>query len=118
MNGGGVWGMGGIGKVGKTIGFRGKARGAYWSGMGKGHSYETSYTWACDDGGGLEFFHKLNRKQNIFIKNIIHAHKESTWSLIIQMITFNAILFFITNKIAFVIWNQGFVIYHLAHVHM
>jgi hypothetical protein len=54
--------MGGIGKVGKTIGFGGKARGAYWSGIGEGHSYETSYTWTCDDGGGLEFFCKFEQE--------------------------------------------------------
>ncbi len=28
----------GIGKVGKTIGFGGKSKGACWSGIGKGHS--------------------------------------------------------------------------------
>jgi hypothetical protein len=43
-NGGGVWGMSCIGKVGTTIGFGSKVRGVDWSGIGEGHSQGASYT--------------------------------------------------------------------------
>ncbi len=53
-NGGGVWGMSCVGKVGTTIGFGSKARRAGWSGIGEGHSQGASYTWSWDGGEDLE----------------------------------------------------------------
>ncbi len=53
-NGGGVWSMSCVGKVGTTIGFQNKLRGVGWSGIGEGHSQGASYTWSWDGCEDLE----------------------------------------------------------------